>query len=132
VLAGSRHKRSAEEGSEEITSLSTWELLFDAGGMLGTSGIPFDEERTEPPNERWIETDIHRGTRKPNLTSCEMLASVMLQGDCYSSFTVSLRSSLRCPRRAFADLLPLTVITTDPNEFKIEDRLPQRCVAPSL
>jgi hypothetical protein len=49
--------------------------------MLGTSGIPFDEERTELPNERWIETDIHRGTRKPNLR-LEMLASVALQGEC--------------------------------------------------
>jgi hypothetical protein len=49
--------------------------------MLGTSGIPFDEERTESPNERWIETDIQCGTRKPKLR-LEMLASVTLQEEC--------------------------------------------------
>jgi hypothetical protein len=48
--------------------------------MPRTSGIPFDDERTEPRNERWIETDIHRGTRKPNLR-LEMFASVTLQGE---------------------------------------------------
>jgi hypothetical protein len=53
-----------------------------------------------------------------------------LQGEVLLELTASLRSSLRCRRRAIADLLLLTVTTCGSNEFKIEDRMLR--AAPSL
>jgi len=42
-------------------SKATWGLLFDAGGDARANGIPFDEERTSPWKEGWIETDVNLG-----------------------------------------------------------------------
>jgi len=39
----------------------TWGLLFDAGGDARVNGIPFDEGRTAPWKEGWIETDVNLG-----------------------------------------------------------------------
>jgi hypothetical protein len=38
-----------------------WGLLFDAGGDARVNGIPFDDQRTAPWKEGWIETDINLG-----------------------------------------------------------------------
>jgi hypothetical protein len=39
----------------------TWGLLFDAGGDARANGIPFDEERTLPWKDGWIDTDVNLG-----------------------------------------------------------------------
>jgi hypothetical protein len=44
--------------------MDTWGLLFDAGGDARANRIPFDEERTSPWKEGWIETDVNLGAHR--------------------------------------------------------------------
>jgi hypothetical protein len=60
LLESARHRRSIEEGREDDYS-GTWGVLFDAGGAARVNGVPFDEERTAPWKEGWIEADINLG-----------------------------------------------------------------------
>ncbi len=62
MLESARHDRVLEEGREDDYA-STWGLLFDAGGEARVNGIPFDDARTEPWKDGWIETDINLGVR---------------------------------------------------------------------
>jgi hypothetical protein len=39
----------------------SWGLLFDAGRDTRVNGIAFDERRTQPWKEGWIDTDIDFG-----------------------------------------------------------------------
>ena len=54
------HKKALAEGGEDDYP-ETWSLLFDAGGDARVNGIPFDDERTAPWKEGWVETDINLG-----------------------------------------------------------------------
>ena len=60
MLESARHKRILAEGLEDDYP-ETWGILFDAGGDARVNGIAFDEERTAPWKEGWIETDINMG-----------------------------------------------------------------------
>lgn len=60
LLESVRHKRVLAEGGEDAFP-GTWGLLFDAGGDARVNGISFDEERTQPWKDGWIETDINLG-----------------------------------------------------------------------
>jgi hypothetical protein len=60
LLESARHNRILAEGREDDYA-DTWGLLFDAGGAARANGIPFDEERTSPWKEGWIETDVNLG-----------------------------------------------------------------------
>jgi hypothetical protein len=60
LLESARHNRILAEGREDEYA-DTWGLLFDAGGDARANGIPFDEERTSPWKEGWIETDVNLG-----------------------------------------------------------------------
>jgi hypothetical protein len=62
MLESARHKRILADGGEDDYP-ETWGLLFDAGGDARVNGISFDEERTAPWKEGWIETDINLGVR---------------------------------------------------------------------
>lgn len=37
-------------------------MLFDAGGDARVNGVGFDENRTDPWKEGWIDVDIKLGT----------------------------------------------------------------------
>jgi len=60
VLELARHKKALADGGEDDYT-DTWSLLFDAGGDARVNGIPFDDERTSPWKEGWIEADINVG-----------------------------------------------------------------------
>jgi hypothetical protein len=60
MLELARHKQAVAEGREDDYP-DTWGLLFDAGGDARVNGIPFDDQRTAPWKEGWIETDINLG-----------------------------------------------------------------------
>jgi hypothetical protein len=60
VLESVRHRAVLESGREDNFS-ETWGLLFDAGGDARVNGISFDESRTLPWKEGWIEADINSG-----------------------------------------------------------------------
>jgi hypothetical protein len=55
-----RHNQAIAEGGEDEFP-GTRGLLFDAGGDARVKGIPFDEGRTAPWKESWIETDVNLG-----------------------------------------------------------------------
>jgi hypothetical protein len=60
LLESARHSRTIADGREDEYA-DTWGQLFDAGGDARANGIPFDEERTSPWKEGWIETDVNLG-----------------------------------------------------------------------
>ena len=60
MLELARHRKALAEGGEDDYP-ETWGLLFDAGGDARVNGIPFDDERTAPWKEGWVETDINLG-----------------------------------------------------------------------
>jgi len=60
LLESSRHSRIVAEGREDDYR-DTWSLLLDAGGDARGNGIPFDDERTAPWKQGWIEADINFG-----------------------------------------------------------------------
>ena len=60
MLELARHNHAIAEGREDDFS-DTWGLLFDAGGDARVNGIPFDDERTAPWKEGWIDADINLG-----------------------------------------------------------------------
>ncbi len=62
LLESAQHKRAIAEGKEDDFPEAWW-LLFDADGDARVNGIPFDEERTDPWKEGWIETDVNLGVR---------------------------------------------------------------------
>ena len=60
MLETERHRRVLAEGKEDDFG-STWGLLFDAGADARVYGIEFDEGRTAPWKEGWIDADINLG-----------------------------------------------------------------------
>ena len=60
-----RNRVIAEGGEEEFTE--TWGALYDIGGDARVNGIAFDERRTQPWKEGWIDADINFGmaTNRP-------------------------------------------------------------------
>jgi hypothetical protein len=60
MLELARHKQALADGREDDYR-DTWGLLFDAGGDARVNGIAFDDQRTVPWKEGWIETDINLG-----------------------------------------------------------------------
>jgi hypothetical protein len=60
LLESARHKRVLAEGREDDFG-ATWGVLFDAGGDARGHGIAFDETRTQPWKEGWIDVDIKMG-----------------------------------------------------------------------
>jgi hypothetical protein len=60
TLELARHRKALAEGGDDDYP-ETWGLLFDAGGDARENGIPFDDERTAPWKEGWVETDINLG-----------------------------------------------------------------------
>ena len=62
MLETERHRRALAEGREDSFG-PTWGLLFDAGADARVYGIGFDENRTAPWKEGWIEADINVGVR---------------------------------------------------------------------
>ncbi len=62
MLETERHRQALAEGKEDDFE-ATWGLLFDAGGDARVYGITFDESRTAPWKEGWIDADINLGVR---------------------------------------------------------------------
>lgn len=60
MLETERHRQALADGKEDDFE-TTWGLLFDAGGDARVYGIAFDESRTAPWKEGWIDADINRG-----------------------------------------------------------------------
>jgi hypothetical protein len=56
-----RHRRVLAQGGTDDYEESWW-TLFDAGGDARVNGIEFDESRTDPWKEGWIDADIKLGT----------------------------------------------------------------------
>ena len=62
MLETERHRKALVEGKEDDFG-STWGLLLVAGGDARVYGIAFDESRTAPWKEGWIDADINLGLR---------------------------------------------------------------------
>lgn len=62
LLESARHQRVLADGGKDDFE-ETWGLLFDAGGDARVHGIEFDENRTQPWKEGWIDADINLGAR---------------------------------------------------------------------
>jgi hypothetical protein len=104
-------------------------LRFDLGAALPrrrecSERVAFHSRRSAP-NLR-----MNAGSRRTFTVALESPTYVLRcwlasrsQESVLLELTTSLRPSLRCPRRAIADLLLLTVTTYGSNEFKIEDRM---------
>ena len=60
LLESTRHSRILAEGREESTR-TPGGCSLDAGGDARANGILFDEARTSPWKEGWIETDVNLG-----------------------------------------------------------------------
>ena len=60
MLETERHRQTLAEGKEDDFE-TTWGLLFDTGGDARVYGIAFDESRTAPWKEGWIDADINLG-----------------------------------------------------------------------
>ena len=58
LLELARHNRIVADGREDKYA-DTWWLPLDTGGDARANGIPFDEERTSPWKEGWIEADVN-------------------------------------------------------------------------
>jgi hypothetical protein len=61
-LAESARHRQVIEAGEADDYGESWGALFDAGGDARVNGIGFDEDRTAPWKEGWIDADIKLGT----------------------------------------------------------------------
>lgn len=66
LLASDGHEQKLVEGESDDYG-ENWGLLFDAGGDARVNGIGFDEQRTQPWKEGWIDADINFGmaTNRP-------------------------------------------------------------------
>ncbi|MGA3010501.1 MAG: hypothetical protein ABSD72_09590 [Terracidiphilus sp.] len=60
LLASDKHEQRLACGEYDDYG-ETWGLLFDAGGDARVNGIAFDERRTQPWKEGWIDADINFG-----------------------------------------------------------------------
>ena|SRR5580692_5675235 len=60
LLASDGHEQKVMEGESDDYG-ENWGLLFDAGGDARVNGIAFDERRTQPWKEGWIDADINHG-----------------------------------------------------------------------
>jgi hypothetical protein len=60
LLASDKHEQRLACGESDDYG-ETWGLLFDAGGDARVNGITFDERRTQPWKEGWIDADINFG-----------------------------------------------------------------------
>jgi hypothetical protein len=60
LLAAEQHRQRIAKGEVDDYE-ETWSLLFDAGGDARVNGIPFDEKRTQPWKEGWVDADINFG-----------------------------------------------------------------------
>ena len=60
LIEAERHNRVLAAGGEDDYPV-TCGILFDAGGDARVAGIPFDENRTAPWKEGWIDADINLG-----------------------------------------------------------------------
>ncbi|MGA3131324.1 MAG: hypothetical protein ABSD59_11015 [Terracidiphilus sp.] len=60
MLELAHHRKALAEGGADDYP-ETWGLLFDAGSDARANGIPFDDERTAPWKEGWVQTDINLG-----------------------------------------------------------------------
>jgi hypothetical protein len=58
LIEAERHNRVLAAGEEDDYP-ETWGMLFDAGGDARVAGIPFEENRTAPWKEGWIDADIN-------------------------------------------------------------------------
>jgi hypothetical protein len=56
-----RHRRVLAAGGTDDHE-EAWYMLFDAGGDARVNGVEFDENRTDPWKEGWIDADIKLGT----------------------------------------------------------------------
>ena len=63
LLESARHKQALAERREDYFG-PTWGLLFDAGADARVHGIAFDEMRTKPWKEGWIDADINMGANR--------------------------------------------------------------------
>lgn len=61
LVESARHHRVLTEGGADDYG-EAWGALFDAGGDARVNGIEFDERRTDPWKEGWIDADIKLGT----------------------------------------------------------------------
>lgn len=60
LLASDKHEQKLADGRSDDYDESWW-LLFDAGGDARVNGIGFDERRTQPWKQGWIDADINFG-----------------------------------------------------------------------
>ncbi len=63
LIEAERHNRVLAAGGEDDYP-ETWGILFDAGGDARVAGIPFEENRTAPWKEIWIDADINLGATR--------------------------------------------------------------------
>jgi len=61
LAAFAQHRLAVEAGRTDDYG-EDWGLLFDSGGDARGNGIPFDENRTDPWKEGWIDVDVKLGT----------------------------------------------------------------------
>ena len=60
LLVSDHHEQELADGNSDDYGESWW-LLFDAGGDARVNCIAFDERRTQPWKEGWIDADINFG-----------------------------------------------------------------------
>jgi hypothetical protein len=60
LVVTTHHEQKIADGESDDYGES-WGLLFDAGGDARVNGIAFDERRTQPWKEGWIDADINFG-----------------------------------------------------------------------